>query len=286
MATKLGNLPMELLRMVGSHLDSFTGTLSSLSQRTVETVPSEVTEKKLHEDLAGTFINLCSDVDFGPVHLAEYIDAANLRLDKNTIGLPATAIETATADLKDAYAEIIRDKTLNAFSGGKTSFEYRRDRFAALLERFSLPQDADFLSELLAIYEEALARSLQLKDGALSLLSTLRRVGKKIAVVTEGPQDAQERTVEQLGLAEYVDFLATTNFFRVSKVDGLFPKVLEHLQISAADMVFIGDSSSRDMIPAGEANILCILYAEEAESSWKTQPPQVNSLREIEALVS
>ncbi|TEA12982.1 Pyrimidine 5'-nucleotidase YjjG [Colletotrichum sidae] len=194
--------------------------------------------------------------------------------------------ETATADLKDAYAEILRDKTLNAFSDGKTSFEYRRDRFAALLERFSLPQDADFLSELLAIYEEALARSLLLKDGALSLLSTLRRVGKKIAVVTEGPQDAQERTVEQLGLAEYVDVLATTNFFRVSKVDGLFPKVLEHLQISAADMVFIGDSSSRDMIPAGEANILCILYAEEAESLWKTQPPQVNSLREIEALVS
>ncbi|TDZ29829.1 hypothetical protein C8035_v003965 [Colletotrichum spinosum] len=193
---------------------------------------------------------------------------------------------TATADLKDAYAEILRDKTLNAFSDGKTSFEYRRDRFAAVLERFSLPQDADFLNELLAIYEEALARSLQLKDGALSLLSTLRRVGKKIAVVTEGPQDAQERTVEQLGLAEYVDFLATTNFFRVSKVDGLFPKVLEHLQISAADMVFIGDNSSRDMIPAGEANILCIFYAEEAESSWKTQPPQVNSLRVIEALVS
>jgi phosphoglycolate phosphatase-like HAD superfamily hydrolase len=101
------------------------------------------------------------------------------------------------------------------------------------------------LDELAHTYEAALEDSLELKCGALSLLTHIKAMGKKIVVITEGPQDAQEKTLEKLGLKDKIDFLATTNLFRVSKVDGLFSKVLEQLKIGASDMVYVGDSKQR-----------------------------------------
>lgn len=192
---------------------------------------------------------------------------------------------TPAASLKEEYSNILREKTSNAFSDGKTSFEYRRERFSSLLERFSLPQDAHFLDELLDVYETTLNESLQLKDGALSLLETLKAVGKKIAVITEGPQDAQERTVRNLGIAGHIDFLATTNYFGVSKTDGLFPKVLEHLDISAADMVYVGDNELRDVKPAMAEGIFCIHFNEAADTSLDSEPPRTDSLKSLERVV-
>ncbi|KAK2779718.1 had-superfamily subfamily variant 1 [Colletotrichum kahawae] len=191
----------------------------------------------------------------------------------------------STDALKEVYSNILRDKTLNAFSDGKTSFEYRLDRFTTLLERFSLAHDIEFVDRLLDIYEDTLTRSLQLKDGALGLFATLKEKGKKVAVITEGPQDAQERTVKQLGLAEHINFLATTNFFRVSKTEGLFPRVFEHLDIQPSDMVYIGDNAVRDTVPAREAGIFAIHYNEQAETFLDGPSPQVKSLAEIEALL-
>ncbi|KAF6842225.1 had-superfamily subfamily variant 1 [Colletotrichum musicola] len=183
------------------------------------------------------------------------------------------------------YSEILREKTLGAFCDGKTSYEYRRDRFGSLMARFSLAPDAEFLSQLLEVYENTLNDSLRLKDGALELFLKLKAAGRKIAVITEGPQDAQERTLKHLGIAEHVDFLATTNFFKVSKTEGLFPKVLGHLGIPAADMIYFGDSLARDITPAMEAGILSVHFAEHAETSFDADPPHVKTLQEIVLLI-
>ena len=48
--------------------------------------------------------------------------------------------------------------------------------------------------------EFTLMNLLELKCGALDLLSMIKDMGKKIVVITEGPQDAQERTVQGLGI--------------------------------------------------------------------------------------
>jgi putative hydrolase of the HAD superfamily len=104
--------------------------------------------------------------------------------------------------------------------------------------------------------------SLELKCGAIDLLSTLKDMGKRIVIMTEGPQDAQERTIHRLGFGEYIVFLATTNHFGVTKTNGLFPKVLEHLGISPGDIAYIGDNEQRDMKPAMAEGIFSIHLAE------------------------
>ncbi|KAJ7214071.1 hypothetical protein GGX14DRAFT_392839 [Mycena pura] len=65
-----------------------------------------------------------------------------------------------------------------------------RRRAGALLAPY-LPQP----SRILTIYKRTLTTSLELKCGAAGLLSTLKRLGKKM----EGPQDAQERTIQAPG---------------------------------------------------------------------------------------
>ena len=72
--------------------------------------------------------------------------------------------------LKGEYSRVLKAKTANAFSDGKTSFDYRRERFASVLTHFSLPQDELFMTELLGSYESTLMTSLELKCGALDLL--------------------------------------------------------------------------------------------------------------------
>ncbi|WQF87915.1 Putative phosphoglycolate phosphatase-like, domain 2, HAD superfamily [Colletotrichum destructivum] len=193
---------------------------------------------------------------------------------------------TSLEVLKKEYSCILRSKTSNAFSDGKTSFEYRRERFTLLFERISQTPSPTFLTSLLEIYEKILMDSLQLKCGAISLLATLKRLGKKIVIITEGPQDAQERTIRHLGITDQVDALVTTNSFGLSKVDGLFPKVLQHLGISPAEMAYIGDNKQRDMEPALAESIFCIHFAEAANFSLDVYPPQVNTLAKLDCIIS
>lgn len=187
--------------------------------------------------------------------------------------------------LRQEYGQILRRKTASAFSDGKTSHEYRRERFSLLLGKFFLPLDELFLRQLLEVYETTLVAMLALKAGVLGTLSVLRKLGKKIVIITEGPQDAQERTIEALGISDSVDFLATTNHFQVSKVDGLFSKVLEHLGISAGEMAYVGDSEERDIQPAVAAGILSIHLCEESEARLSLTQPRIGFLTELQQLL-
>lgn len=112
------------------------------------------------------------------------------------------------------------------------------------------------------VYKRSLREALTLKPGALDLLQCIKRRGKKVIVVTEGPQDAQLWTVEELGLRPYVDVLVTTNQIGKSKVEGLFSAVLDKYGIVASDMVYVGDNEKRDVVPAREAGILAVLFDE------------------------
>ncbi|KAG9255411.1 HAD-superfamily hydrolase, subfamily IA, variant 1 [Emericellopsis atlantica] len=193
---------------------------------------------------------------------------------------------TPVAVLREEYTKILQTSTANAFSDGKTSFHYRAERFRLLLDHFSLPHDAELMNQLLESYEATLVANLELKCGAQGLLSTIKSMGKKIVVITEGPQDAQERTVDALGIRSYIEFLATTNHFRASKTDGLFPRVLEHLGMSSGDVAYIGDSEQRDMQPATAESIFSIHLAEGKNVSLDSCPPRVSTLKELQHILS
>jgi putative hydrolase of the HAD superfamily len=150
-------------------------------------------------------------------------------------------------DLQASDHDILRSKAASAFTDGKTSTEYRRDnRFFLLLQAHGLGTPTERLDHLSEVYKGSLRAALSLKAGSLQLFARLKSLGKKVIVVTEGPQDAQEWTVQELGLQPSIDILITTNKIGKSKIDGLFPAVLEEYDIAASDMVYVGDNEKRD----------------------------------------
>jgi putative hydrolase of the HAD superfamily len=112
-----------------------------------------------------------------------------------------------------------------------------------------------------------LKSALRIKPGAKELLQHLQAGGKKTIVITEGPRDAQEWTIEQLGLKEYIDILATSSEFGKSKIDGLYTEVLTRYHIHAEEMVFVGDNLVRDVVAAREAGISAVFYNENCEDN-------------------
>lgn len=85
-------------------------------------------------------------------------------------------------------------------------------------------------------------------------------------MVTEGPADAQEWTVRELGLRPYIDILVTTNELGRSKADGLFGVVLEKYRIAVDQIVYFGDNEVRDVAAAQSEGILAVLYDEKQET--------------------
>lgn len=89
--------------------------------------------------------------------------------------------------LKSIYSSILKEKTLNALCEGKTSSEYRRERFEVLLLAHGIECPPELLETFVKAYASKLAESLQLKPGAFGLLRQLKTMKKKIIIATEGP---------------------------------------------------------------------------------------------------
>lgn len=187
--------------------------------------------------------------------------------------------------LATSYSQILTQTTANAFTDGRTSEDYRKERFAALLQKHGLEADGTHLNLLAGLYKPVLANALEPKPGALTLLPYLRSIGKNVVVVTEGPQDAQEWTLEELGLSEHIDMLITSSKFGKSKSDGLFQSVLGALDIEGKDMVYIGDNYARDIVPAREQGITTIHFSGGEDEVLARHGTRVNSLLQIESVL-
>lgn len=191
-----------------------------------------------------------------------------------------------TDAMRHVYRAILTEKTSSAFTDGRGSRDYRKERFEALMGRVRLTCEDEYLDTLADVYQHALSQSLHLKPGAMDLLKFLKHLGKKIAIVTEGPEDGQVWTIRQLGIHDQIDFVATSNRFGISKLDGLLEKVVvDALGISASDLVYIGDNWQRDIEPALQANIYAIYYVEDDNVSLAQTPVRVNTHHNIRCMV-
>ena len=81
--------------------------------------------------------------------------------------------------------------------------------FRLLLGKNDISDHEELLKSLLVSYAATLVANLKLNPGAQSLLSTLRLLDMKIVIISEGPQDSQERIIGALGIKDAIDFLAT-----------------------------------------------------------------------------
>jgi HAD superfamily hydrolase (TIGR01549 family) len=160
-------------------------------------------------------------------------------------------------ELSEVYGEILRRAQNTHFTQPKTAREYRAARFGPLLEEFA-QEPGPQLDSLLDAYDTALAGALELKPGAAEVLAAARQAGLSVVVISEGSHDAQETTIERLGIAAGVDLLVTSAGEGVSKSDGLFERALERAGCAPHEVLYVGDSVDRDIAPTtalGIANV-------------------------------
>jgi putative hydrolase of the HAD superfamily len=189
-------------------------------------------------------------------------------------------------DLQNSYTQVLKANTKAAFTDGKTSHQYREARFRILLENSGVETTEHELKALLECYEDTFVAKLELKPYAMSLIHYLKAQNKKIAIITEGPQDAQERTLAALGLTPFVDYLATTNKLGVAKINGMFPHVVQTLGVRAEEVVMVGDSWERDMVPALDAKLVCVWFDEKGDGGAEVDGvARISTLRELQGLV-
>lgn len=93
--------------------------------------------------------------------------------------------QLSVEEMRAEYHRILADKTARAFIDGRTSHEYRKECFHAVLRKFLVNPTEEYLDILADVNQNALADALCLKSGAISLLARLSSQGKKILIMTE-----------------------------------------------------------------------------------------------------
>lgn len=171
-------------------------------------------------------------------------------------------LEIGVEDLEQAYGEILRTAQSHHFSQRRTSREYRAERFGALLQEFG-HDPIPHLDQLLDAYDAALGEALELRPGAREVLAAAKRAGLSAMVISEGPHDAQQATIERLGIASDIDLLITSAAEGTSKSDGLFEKALTQAGCERHQLLYVGDSLSRDIVPTSALGIANVYVGED-----------------------
>jgi putative hydrolase of the HAD superfamily len=198
--------------------------------------------------------SLLFDLD-GTLH--DFRSAARRGMDAVYAAICNSHPETCREDLERIYTTLIERAEQNAFVENKTSFQYRSERLTALLQEAGI-DDRNLVEPLVRLYGEEFERSLVLAEHAEDVLRLLKR-RYALHVVTEGPHDAQIRTLSRLGIGGFFQEVFTSNCHGKRKETGdLFMVVRGYLGLKGNDAVVIGDSS-RDMLGAQRAGLSAIL---------------------------
>jgi len=189
--------------------------------------------------------------------------------------------------LKQTYAQIMAQTEKDAFFNGRTSREYRTERFTKLLTTFNV-QDEDLVRELLDIYSVTLEGAMVLSEGVGHLLGRLSQK-KPLYIVSEGPSDAQRRAIDKLGLATYFQGVFISGEAKKIKETGeLFQHALEKTGYKPEEVVLIGDSYARDVVGGLAAGLYVVWFNRKNEQlNLKDKQPhaQISNMQELDGIL-
>jgi len=188
--------------------------------------------------------------------------------------------------LKTDYVMLLKKTEENAFVDGRTSFEYRAERFRSLLDNFAIV-DEDLVKELVQVYGKNLEKHMHLFDNVYSLLEVAKE-SYDLFLVTEGPSDAQRHNLEVLGIKDFFKRIFISGELRKIKSDGsLFLHAVNESGYSVDEILVIGDSYKRDVIGAFKAGLRTIWIDEKGDipDNYETKPYlRINKFEDLEKI--
>ena len=137
--------------------------------------------------------------------------------------------------------------------------------------------------EFYKLYWGTFLENMVLFESVIDYLETHRSKGGKVCILTDLTAHIQYRKIEKLSLAEYVDFLVTSEEVGVEKPHpSMFAKALQKLECEDYEALMIGDSWSKDIVGANAMGIQSIWINHKKEKqSFKENIREVSRFEEI-----
>ena len=156
----------------------------------------------------------------------------------------------ATLDLIAALGEVRRwywsDPDRNKW-GDRNLREARGQILSLALDRLGIRHEVP-TGEMVNIYMELRATTVQFNPGALETLASLRARGLKLGLISNGDAHGQRSKVTKAGLEPYFESILLAGEFGVAKPDPrVFRHTLEQLQVAPHQAWMVGDNLYADV---------------------------------------
>ena len=164
---------------------------------------------------------------------------------------PSTLLQAVWFDAEDRQFERWR-------SGEITFEEQRRERLRKVLPAFGVatPSETVALDALFQAYLAEYERAWRGFPDNEAVLTSLRRDGLRVGVLTNGNEAQQRAKLRALGLLDLVDVVCVSESIGVQKPDArAFQFLADRLGAATEDCLFVGDNPSQDVAGARAAGM-------------------------------
>lgn len=213
--------------------------------------------------------------------LFDHRESARRGLVRLVQGLGATAT-SETIDRAEATAEQLMGRRR---AGGIDRTDYRRLRIRNLLHDVGREADASGLDgaecdRLYERYVEMYEEEWVAFADALSTLRALRDRRIPVAILTNGPEERQQRKSRVLGIAPWATGVWTSEYLMAKKPEAsTYLTVCEALGEAPATVLHIGDNVEHDLHGARSAGLLALHLDRQREHP--AAPERISGLYEV-----
>jgi putative hydrolase of the HAD superfamily len=149
----------------------------------------------------------------------------------------------------------------------------------------------DAAGRLRDLYVQERRRSYRLFDEVGDVLTALRAHVETLAIVTNGPGDAQRDKITTTGLDADVDLIVVSGEAGVAKPDrAIFDHALDRLGLAPQEVWHVGDDLATDVAGARDAGLGAAVWLNRAGAVRESHHPrphhELGSLRELPALLA
>jgi len=170
------------------------------------------------------------------------------------------------ADAQTLHATWLRDwdDTFSKMAGFKTYKEAWVTALVTTLARFGARTTPEVLSGLYDMYVQTVVRKTQIYTDAPSELPKLKNAGYALGIVSDEEFAVVEGVLRNSGLYGLFNIVVVSDKVRGYKNKGEpFRQALKHTLLDPHEILYVGDSVARDVIPAKSVGLRAVLLTRE-----------------------
>jgi FMN phosphatase YigB (HAD superfamily) len=131
--------------------------------------------------------------------------------------------------------------------------------FKHLLEELNLSYT--LLTDIISLYWNLFYKTMECFEGVKEFIIWNKTMGKKIGILTDYETEYQIMKLKQLGLLEYIDVIVTSEEVGIEKPsEQMFQTILRKMNLTASEVIMIGDNYEKDIQGAININIFCYWF--------------------------